>query len=88
VTPQKSREGGNLIEAVSNRTQWATPTVKGNYNRRGASAKSGDGLATQAGGVLNPEWVEWLMGWPIGWSGLAPLEMDRFQEWRRSHGGR
>lgn len=24
------------------------------------------GLADQVGGALNPEWVEWLMGWPIG----------------------
>ncbi len=79
---------------------WPTPTVKGNHNRKGASAKSGDGLATavrrfatpmardwrsgkasaathakncrplseQIGGSLNPPWVEWLMGWPIGWT--------------------
>jgi hypothetical protein len=26
--------------------RWPTPTVKGNYNRKGLSAKSGDGLAT------------------------------------------
>jgi hypothetical protein len=24
-------------------------------------------------GSLNPLWVEWLMGWPIGWTGLEPL---------------
>ena len=64
VTPRKSREGGTLIEAVSQRSTWATPTVHGNYNRAGASAKSGDGLATQAGGSLNPTWVEWLMSGP------------------------
>lgn len=23
----------------------------------------------QSGGPLNPVWVEWLMGWPIGWTG-------------------
>ena len=22
---------------------------------------------------LNPSWVEWLMGWPIGWTSLEPL---------------
>jgi hypothetical protein len=26
---------------------WATPTIKGNYNRKGLSKTSGDGLATQ-----------------------------------------
>ena len=39
-----------------------------------------------AGGKLNPQWVEWLMGWPIGWTDLSALEMDKFQRWRRSHG--
>jgi len=39
-----------------------------------------------AGGKLNPDWVEWLMGWPIGWTASAPLAMDRFRQWLRSHG--
>lgn len=39
-------------------------------------------------GPLNPEWVEWLMGWPIGWTALGALGMDRFQRWRRLHGVR
>jgi len=28
-------------------------------------------------GQLNPTWVEWLMGWPIGWTDLKPLETDK-----------
>jgi len=76
---------------------WPTPTVCGNYNRKGASKTSGDGLETtvkrwptpcsrddhgprtghtnggqdlpsEAGGRLNPTWVEWLMGFPLGWT--------------------
>jgi len=31
------------------------------------------GLADRVGGQLNPEWVEWLQGWPKGWTALAPL---------------
>jgi hypothetical protein len=38
-------------------------------------------------GVTNLDFVDWLMGWPIGWSALAPLAMDRFQQWRQWHGG-
>ena len=38
------------------------------------------------GGQLNPEFVEWLMGWPHGWTDLKPLAMDKFQEWLRQHG--
>ena len=97
---------------------WPTPTVCGNYNRKGASATSGDGLATavmkcatptardwrsgkasqathdrnsrplseQIGGSLNPTWVEWLMGWPIGWTDLKPLETGRCHSAPRPHG--
>jgi hypothetical protein len=30
-------------------------------------------LHDQIGGSLNPTWVEWLMGFPIGWTDLALL---------------
>lgn len=39
------------------------------------------------GGQLNPPWVEWLMGWPIGWTDLKPLGMDKFRSWRQQHSG-
>ena len=65
---------------------WATPTVCGNYNRKGLSKTSGDGLATQAGGKLNPTWVAWLMGWPLGWTNLKPLEMDKSHCAPQQHG--
>ena len=38
-----------------------------------------------AGGLLNPTWVEWLMGWPLGWTDLKPLEMAKFREWQQQH---
>ncbi|EMO94506.1 C-5 cytosine-specific DNA methylase domain protein [Leptospira interrogans str. UI 13372] len=38
------------------------------------------------GGPLNPMWVEWLMGWPLGWTDLEPLETAKFQWWLKSHG--
>lgn len=34
---------------------------------------------------LNPNWVEWLMGWPIGWTDLKPLGMGKFRLWRQQH---
>ena len=123
---------------------WPTPTVNGNYNRKGASPTSGDGLATavmtwrtpqaadakstkvqkghqtnlthqvmkwptptahnaketnapseakrneptlarRVGGTLNPTWVEWLIGWPLEWTDLKPLAMDKFQQWQQQH---
>lgn len=41
------------------------------------------GSATPQTARLNPYWVEWLMGWPIGWTGLKPLAMDKFRSWRQ-----
>ncbi len=35
-------------------------------------------MASTTGGKLNPMWVEWLMGWPIGWTGLKPLETVKY----------
>jgi len=58
---------------------WATPTIKGNWNRADYNSKAGDGLETQAADLqiatptphrLNPEWVEILMGYPVGWTSL------------------
>jgi len=40
----------------------------------------------RTGGELNAEWIEALMGWPIGWTACAPLETARFQQWLNSHG--
>jgi hypothetical protein len=41
---------------------------------------------SESSGALNPTWVEWLMGWPLGWTDLKPLEMDKFQQWQQQHG--
>jgi hypothetical protein len=30
---------------------------------------------------LNPDWMEWLMGWPVGWTRLEPLPKKRFEQW-------
>lgn len=34
---------------------------------------------------VNPDFWESLMGWPIGWTGIAPLEMAKIQEWQQQH---
>jgi len=71
--------------------KWPTP-VKSDYaGRRPSKGWKGDSdlpsvVWTETGGKQNPEmspaslnatWVEWLMGWPLGWTDLKPLEMDK-----------
>lgn len=34
---------------------------------------------------LNPYFVEWLMGWPPGWTGCGVVGMGLFRWWRRRH---
>ena len=36
-------------------------------------------------GKLNPTWVEWLMGWPLEWTDLKPLAMDKCLSWQQQH---
>lgn len=43
-------------------------------------------LNALAGGPLNPRWVEWLMGFPIGWHASGRSVTLRFREWLRLHG--
>ena len=38
------------------------------------------------GGSLNPVWVEWLMGFPLGWTDLKPLEMHKSHYVQQQHG--
>lgn len=95
TTPRRTPHGKSLIEAVAARS-WPTPVAsmaKGSsprsLTRRSGASRAKDRLdhAVMAsdGGQLNPTWVEWLMGWPSGWTDLKPLAMDKFREWRRQH---
>jgi len=68
-----------LVDQVNNPRLWPTP-VQRMYKDSGSPseyARNEIPLAAQVGGQLNPTWVEWLMGWPAGWSDLKPLETDK-----------
>lgn len=32
-------------------------------------------------GELNPDWEEWIMGWPIGWTSIEPMNPAAFDAW-------
>lgn len=36
-------------------------------------------------GQLNPDWVDWLMGFPVGYTGCGRLETPRFRKWLSQH---
>ena len=66
---------------------WPTPSASDNRDRGNMStpaiarriAKGKQVMlsmsVSQESGALNPTWVEWLMGFPEGWTDLKPSEM-------------
>jgi hypothetical protein len=79
---------GSQISLTTAVRLFPTPTVQDAKNNGGPAQMNRNMVPLNGviGGALNPEWVEWLMGWPIGWSGFRVLETVRFQQWLRSHG--
>lgn len=69
---------------------WPTPT-KHDHKDCGTSpsqaGRNSQTLPVAAGGQMNPTWVEWLMGWPLGWTDLRASATDKFRQWCDSHGG-
>ena len=92
----KPRKSGSAIQIrlcdqVRHRRLYPTPT-RSDYKGRGPNSKQQELHEIVNGGIqtlptktarLNPNWVEWLMGWPIGWTDLKPLETGRFLSWRQ-----
>jgi hypothetical protein len=85
--------GDGLATAVR---LWPTPCAsasKGSspaaLTRKSGKSRANDridhAVMASDGGQLNPEWVEWLMGWPIGLTALKPLETAKFREWQQQH---
>lgn len=58
----------------------------GSQDFRGAKMCEGLRTCETDPTYLNPGFSEKQMDWPIMWTELAPLEMDKFQQWLNSHG--
>ena len=70
-TQQKpgSMHSVTLPQAVA---MWPTPDA----NMGAPSEYDRNGMA------LNPDWVEWLLGWPVGWSDIKPLATLTWRDWQ------
>jgi DNA (cytosine-5)-methyltransferase 1 len=74
--------------------KWPTPRTKGMCGGTGSwdllnkntTVQEARQMGAGNGGQLNPTWVEWLMGWPLGWTDLNPLEMDKSLYVQQQHG--
>jgi len=78
---QGKRKSPNLGTQV----HWPTPRTKGMCGGSGSwdllnkktTVEEARQMGAGNGGLLNPTWVEWLMGWPLGWTDLKPLATDK-----------
>jgi hypothetical protein len=100
ITPDSAwKENRNPnLETIVGRRIWPTPQASDNRDRGNMSNPSvqrrvdiGKQISLsqsvdQNSGQLNPTWVEWLMGWPLGWTDLKPLEMDKSLCVQQQHG--
>ncbi|MDR0764628.1 MAG: hypothetical protein LBE65_03445 [Synergistaceae bacterium] len=69
----KEMSRGHGISLPSHVQLYPTPTCNDAKNnnppsQRTENGRHSDQLNVVAGGSLNPSWVEWLMGFPIGWT--------------------
>jgi hypothetical protein len=54
-----------------------TPTTMANFLAKSMQKHAGCRAWTMAFGKITPNHYEWLMGWPLGWTDLKPLVMDK-----------
>lgn len=94
--PKAKSQSGRTLQSYA--AKWPTPQASDNRDRGNLSSncvqrriKIGKQISlsqsvSNTSGQLNPTWVEWLMGWPLGWTDLKPLEMDKCLYVQQQHG--
>ena len=85
--------GSNSRRALKKKTEkWPTPRTKGMCGGTGSwdllnkntTVEEARLMGAGNGGKLNPDWVEWLMNWPIKWSDLNGFNKKEFQRWQEA----
>ena len=96
---RRKGSSGSFVEAMAAR-MWPTPSAEDNRDRGNLSTPSvqrRQSLGKQLmlsmvvdanSGALNPTWVEWLMGFPLGWTALDASATPSSRKSRKSSAGR
>lgn len=87
----KRKMGQNTCSSLSAFVEGLLPTPKASeYHRAGIQAESKRNspslwyvVIKATGKKLNPPFVEWMMGLPIGWTELEPWAMESFRKQRK-----
>ena len=63
------------------------PNAPGGVSRKKRPPSAGNQLPNVLGGPINPEWAEWHMGFPVGWTALDHSEMQSVRKLRKQSDG-
>ena len=85
-TKANHMRGADKGKARAPRSYFPTPQARDHFPvhkpeyiaQKKAQGHGMSNLNDVIGGQLNPTWVEWLMGWPQGWTALDASETDRY----------
>ena len=79
LTQPKTPGNNHHVRQLANAVKlFATPCARDyrtGQRKRYENPARANNINDQAGGQLNPTWVEWLMGFPLGWTDLNASEM-------------
>lgn len=86
--------GSNSRKSAKARGMWPTPSANDNRDRgnlgtpaiqrriaKGKQIMLSMSVSKESG-ALNPDWVEWLMGWVKCWTSIEPIHNNDFDEWK------
>jgi len=90
-------DGKSRMDALPNAVafpDYVTPRVGGEESFESVSKRKGEAAAGthntlssvekehgKQEGQLSPDWTEWLMGWPVGWTRMEPLADYDCRDW-------
>jgi len=85
--------GKSPLEAHARLPRWPTPQSRDWKNADGkrfpdperpSDLNDAVDFMEASQGRLNPSWVEFVMGWPVGWTSLDPLPEGTMEAWETS----
>lgn len=79
-TPTASDAGGGIRDAKKGKKGWYNENKDG--TRWGAIMRDAVPAHENKKGRINPDWQEWVMGWPTGWTDPEPINLDCFNWWK------
>jgi len=74
------------VYATPKSRDWKGQSQRGIHAPGDALPNMDRGDGKPVGGSLNPTWVEWLMGWPLGMTSTEPMPPETWAAWQLAFG--